>query len=86
VKRSAAEVGEVPFGVETVTSTTPAAPAGDVAVQVVVDAQLTALAALPPKATVLEPTTKPAPVIVTLVPPASGPDAGEMALTAGPVV
>jgi hypothetical protein len=86
VKRSADEIGEVPFAVVTVTSTVPGAPAGEVAAQVVVDAQVTAVAAVAPNATVVEPTTNPVPVIVTLVPPAGGPATGLMALTVGPDV
>jgi hypothetical protein len=47
----------------------------------VVEAQLTEVPAEAPKATVLAPTTKPVPVMVTSVPPPTGPLSGEMALT-----
>jgi len=43
--------------VVTVTSTVPATPAGEVAVQVVVVEQLTEVSAVSPKAAVVEPTT-----------------------------
>ena len=66
---SAELVALVPPGVVTVTLTTPAEPEGDVAVQVVLEEQLTAVPALPPKETVLEPTTKTVPVMVTTSPP-----------------
>jgi hypothetical protein len=82
VNRSAADVGEVPAAVVTVTSTVPMACAGDVAVQLVADAQLTDVAAVPPKEAVVEPTTKPEPVMVTVVPPACGPLAGLTAVIA----
>ena len=69
----------------TVTSTVPATPAGEVAVQVVVVEQLTEVSAVSPKAAVVEPTTKPVPVMVTTVPPGTGPMDGEMPVTtAGP--
>ena len=65
----------------TVTSTTPAKPDGEMALHEVVEAQLTEVPAEAPKATVLAPTTKPVPVMVTSVPPPTGPLSGEMALT-----
>ncbi|MGC9960587.1 MAG: hypothetical protein ABSE47_01645 [Acidimicrobiales bacterium] len=64
-------------------STMPAGSAGEVATQLVVEAQLTAVPAPEPKLTVLEPATKPVPVIVTTVPPTSGPALGETAVTDG---
>jgi len=76
----------VPAVVATVTSTVPAEPAGDVAVQLVVEEQLAADAAVPPNVTVVEPTTKLVPVIDTTVPPATGPEPGDTALTAGRVM
>ena len=82
-KWSAGLVADVPPGVVTVMSTTPADSAGDVAVHEVLEEQLTEVPALPPKATVLEPTTKPVPVIVTTVPAESGPKSGLMAPTVG---
>jgi hypothetical protein len=83
VNRSAAEMAEAPTGVVTLTSTVPAACAGEVAVQVVVDEQLTAVPAVPPKSTVVEPAANPVPVMVTLVPPACGPAVGLTAVTEG---
>ena len=83
MKWSAELVDEVPPGVVTVMSTTPAEPAGDVAEHEVLDEQLTAVPALPPKATVDEPTTKPVPVIVTAVPPPIGPAFGLTEVTVG---
>lgn len=51
--------------------------------QTVADEQLTDVPAPRPKLTVLEPGTKPVPVIVTAVPPATGPALGLRALTTG---
>jgi len=65
-------MAEVPPGVVTVRSTVPAEPDGEVATQVVVDEQLTEVPGVTPKATVVEPTTKPVPVTVTTEPPVSG--------------
>ena len=71
----------------TVTSTVPD-PAGLVALQLVVLEQLTALAALLPKRTVVAPAVvlKPVPVMATTVPPAAGPLVGFIAVTLGGVV
>jgi hypothetical protein len=80
---STAEVAENPPAVLTVTSTVPAASAGEVTVQLVVDEQLTAVAAVPPKLAAVVPTAKLVPVTVTTVPPASGPEFGKIALTTG---
>ena len=85
MKWSADEEGLVPPGVVTVTSTVPAAPAGEVAVQVVVDEHDTAVAAVAAKAAVVEPTTKPVPLKVTTVPPARGPTLGATVVTVGPL-
>ena len=63
-----------------VTSTTPALADGEVTVQLVVDEQETAAGA-DPKLAVVDPTTNPVPVTVTTVPPASGPELGEIPLT-----
>ena len=73
----------MPPGVLTATSTFPAPSAGDVAVHTVVDAQLTPVPALGPKATVVEPATNPVPVTVTALPPPTGPAPGLMVRTVG---
>ena len=67
-----------------VTYTVPV-PAGEVAVQLEVLEQLTDVAALVPKETVVPPEAveKPEPEIVTTVPPAAGPLAGLRPLTTG---
>ena len=67
------------------TSTVPAAWAGLVALQLVVVAQDTPVAALAPNATVVAPgvVLNPVPEIVTAVPPAAGPLVGAMLLTVG---
>ena len=72
----------------TVTSTFPALPAGLVALQLVVELQVTAVAATVPKSTVSEDAVveNPEPVIITTVPPVSGPALGLMPATVGPVV
>ena len=72
MKWSALEVAEVPPGVVTVTSTVPV-PAGEVAEIEVALLTTTPVAALAPKCTAVAP-VNPVPVIVTLVPPAVGPD------------
>ena len=79
---SAADVADVPPGVVTVTSTVPAAPAGEVTVIVVEFTTVTPVPAFAPKFTVA-PATKPVPVTVTEVPPAMGPASGETAVTVG---
>jgi hypothetical protein len=83
VNWSAAEVADVPPGVATVTLTLPASSEGEVAVQDVVEEQLTAVPAVDPKLAVVEPTTKPVPVMPTLVLPNSGPVFGVTAVTVG---
>ena len=80
---SADEVADVPPEVVTVTSTVPATSAGEVAVHKVVEVHETAVPAVPPKLAVVEPTTKLVPVMVTTVPPTSGPLLGEMAVMTG---
>ena len=65
----------------TVTFTVPD-PAGEVAVIDVAEFTVTPDATAPPKATE-SPGAKSVPVIVTAVPPDTGPDAGETPLTAG---
>ena len=57
-------------------------PDGVVAVIVVELVTLTPVAALPPMVTVA-PLTKFVPVMVTLVPPAIGPELGDIAVTVG---
>ena len=64
----------------TVTSTVPALAAGDTAVIDVELLTVKLLAAVPPKLTPVAPVS-PVPVIVTVVPPAAGPWAGETAVT-----
>ena len=76
-------LAEVPPGVVTVTSTTPASSAGEVAMQVVAREQLADVPAVAPKATVVLPTMNPVPVMVTTVEPARGPDVGVMPVTTG---
>src|SRR6185312_8438916 len=80
---SAALVALVPAGVVTVTSTAPAAaPAGAVAVIDVSLLTVKLVAAIAPKLTAVVP-RKFVPVIVTTVPPASGPLLGETLMTVG---
>ena len=71
--------------VVTVTSTEPAVPAGAVAVSVVGDDTVTAVATVVPNCTDVVPTENPVPVTLTLVPPTSGPMSGEIAATVGTV-
>ena len=75
-------MAEVPPAVVTVTSTAPAAPAGDVATRVVALVKVTAVAAVAPKLTV-DAGVNPVPVTVTEEPPAKGPALGAMAVTVG---
>ena len=82
VNWSAAPVALVPPGVVTVTSTVPADSAGAVAVILLELLTVYAPAAVPPKLTAVAP-VNPVPVIVTLVPPAVGPDAGLTLVTEG---
>jgi hypothetical protein len=65
-----------------VTSTVPADSAGLVAVQVVVEEQLTEVPGTVPKETVSV-EKNPVPVMVTTVPPEVGPAVGLMAVTIG---
>ena len=69
----------------TVTSTEPALPAGLVALQLVAELQVTAVAATVPKLTVEALVEKPDPVMVTTVLPASGPEFGATLVTVGGV-
>jgi hypothetical protein len=66
----------------TVTALAPTAPAGAVAVTVLSEPIVKAVAAVVPKFTPRVP-IKPAPVMVTTVPPAIGPDVGVMELITG---
>jgi hypothetical protein len=66
----------------TVTATAPAAWAGVVAVIVVLFVTTTLVAAVPPNVTVA-PEAKFVPVIVTAVPPATGPVLGDTLVTVG---
>ena len=89
VNWSAATIGDVPPGVVSNTSWVPATPkgaAGAVAVHEVVDAQVTTVAADPPKVAVVVnvPDTKPVPVTVTTVPAVErAPAAGTSLVTSG---
>ena len=74
-------MGEVPFPLETVTSTEPVPP-GLVASSWVAETTVTDVAGVPPKLTPESP-TKPVPVTVTDVPPPAGPKSGLMAVTVG---
>ncbi len=71
-----------PPGVVTTTFLAPAVPAGVVAVIEVALTTTILVADTPPMVTVA-PLTKFVPVIVTLVPPAVGPEAGAIAVTVG---
>jgi hypothetical protein len=81
VNWSAADVGDVPAGVVTVTSTVPV-PIGLTAVIVVSFTTVTSVAGVVPKSTALAPVNA-VPVIVTIVPPKFGPLVGAIAVTAG---
>jgi len=81
VKWSAEDVTLVPPAVVTVMSTVPIDPAGDVAT-IWVAVFETIEAAAPPKWTDVA-LFRPVPVIVTDVPPATGPAAGETEVTVG---
>ena len=67
--------------VVTLTSTVPV-PAGEVAVIEVAELTVKPVAAVAPKVTAVAP-VKLVPVIVTVVPPAAGPDVGEIEVTVG---
>ena len=83
---SAELVAEVTPPTVAVTSTVPV-PAGLVAEQLVAELQLTAVAALVPKSTVVAEAVveKPVPVMATTVPPAAGPEVGLMLVMVGAV-
>jgi hypothetical protein len=82
LKWSAGEMAEVPPGVVTVTSTVPAAWAGEVVVILLLETTVKETAAVVPKCTAVAP-VKWTPVIVARVPPEIGPEVGETAWTAG---
>jgi hypothetical protein len=81
VNWSAADVAEVPPAVVTLTSTVPV-PAGEVAVIEVPEMTVKLVAGVAPKVTAVAP-VRFVPVIVTEVPPARGPDVGEIEVTVG---
>jgi hypothetical protein len=82
VKRSLADVADVPPAVVTVTSTEPALAAGDVAVIEVAEFTVNVVAAVGPNITAVAP-VKSVPETVTLVPPPRGPVVGARAVTVG---
>lgn len=82
MKASAEDVVLGPPGVVTVISTVAAASAGEVALIEVDEVTDTAVPTPVPKLTV-EPEVNPVPVMVTVVPPATGPAVGLTALTVG---
>ena len=71
-----------PLGVVTTTLLVPAVPAGVIQVMVVELTTLTLVVTVPPIVTIVAP-VKFVPVIVTLVPPATGPLAGAIEVTVG---
>jgi hypothetical protein len=71
-----------PLLLVTVTVTAPVLPAGVVAVMVVVLTTVTPVAAVDPNVTIA-PLAKLVPVMVTALPPASGPPLGDTLLTVG---
>ena len=82
MKWSAVLVEEVPPGVTTVTSSVPAGTAGAVTVILLVELTVNAAAAVEPKSTA-ETLVKFVPVIVTVVPPLTGPADGLTPVTVG---
>jgi hypothetical protein len=81
VNWSAAEVAEVPPAVVTLTSTVPV-PAGEVAVIEVAELTVKPVAGVAPNVTAVVP-AKLVPVMVTEVPPAPGPEVGEIEVAVG---
>ena len=79
---SALEVADVPPGVVTRTSTTPATSGGATAVSPPAPSGVNDVAATVPKVTPVTP-ARPAPVTVTGVPPVVGPLGGDRPVTAG---
>jgi hypothetical protein len=82
VNWSLVPVALVPPGVTTVMSYVAAAFAGETAVMLVALCTVKLLAAVAPKFTAVAP-VKPPPVMVTVVPPAAGPELGLILVTAG---
>jgi len=82
VKWSAAVSALVPTAVERTMLRMPAACAGETAVTLVSDTTVKLVAATVPKTTLVVP-VKPAPVMVTVVPPDAGPEAGATPVTVG---
>ena len=82
LKWSAGEVAEVPPAVVTVTSTVPAAWAGEVVVILLLESTVKEAAAVVPKCTAVAP-VRWVPVIVTRMPPTVGPEVGETPWTVG---
>ena len=81
VKRSAADVADVPTAVVTVISTVPV-PAGEVAVIWVLELTVKPVAGVAPNVTAVA-AVKPVPVMMTVVPPLVGPAVGEIDVTVG---
>jgi hypothetical protein len=82
VNTSAATVELVPAGVVTEMLRAPAACAGAIAVICVPETTVNFVAATDPKRTLVAP-VRPVPVMVTLVPPAVGPEDGAIAVIVG---
>ncbi len=76
------DVAELPPTVVTMMLTVPADSAGEVTVSEVAELNVKLAAAVPPNLTV-EAAVKLVPVIVTVVPPASGPELGLTPVTVG---
>ena len=77
-----ARLAACPLGLVTCTALAPAVPAGVTARTCVAERNVTPVAATPFTCTVA-PETNAAPVIVIVVPPVVGPDAGDTVVTAG---
>ena len=80
---SAVTCALAPYGVVTKMLWSIAACAGDTAVICVGESTMKLVASTAPKSTVGPVTVKPVPVIVTVVPPAVGPELGDTPVTAG---
>ena len=76
------EIGEVPSGVVTLTSAVPGSSSGEFAVTEVAELTVKLVALTTPNLTALAPVNS-TPVIVTVVPPPTGPLVGETLVTAG---
>jgi hypothetical protein len=83
VYRSAADVADVPPAVVTVTSTLPGIPEGGTAIISVSLIHVYDAASVLPNFTAVKSPEKPVPVIVTVVPPATGPATGEIPVMRG---